>query len=117
LQSLATAWKAGEVRPTHQRKATEARWWRTRADPFEDAWPVVEGWLVAEPSATKKELMNRLAQTVPDAYSSKSQLRTLQRRIQTWRAEKAKELIRGTLRKEIILFPAVKVSQRGCKLG
>ncbi len=101
VQSLATAWKAGEVRPTHQRKATEARWWRTRADPFEDAWPVVEGWLVAEPTATAKELMNRLAQTVPDTYSSKSQLRTLQRRIKRWRAEKAKDLIRGTLRKEI----------------
>jgi len=100
LQSLATAWKEGEVRPTHQRKATEARWWRTRADPFEHAWPVVEGWLVAEPTATAKELMNRLAQAVPDTYASKAQLRTLQRRIKTWRAEKAKDLILGKLRKE-----------------
>ncbi|MEO7940201.1 MAG: transposase family protein [Burkholderiaceae bacterium] len=100
LQSLATAWKDGEVRPTHQRKATQARWWRTRADPFEYAWPVVEGWLVAEPTATAKELMNRLALTVPDAYASKAQLRTLQRRIKTWRAEKAKDLILGKLRQE-----------------
>ena len=100
LQSLATAWKDGEVRPTHQRKATEARWWRTRADPFEYAWPVVEGWLVAEPTATAKELMNRLAQAVPDTYASKAQLRTLQRRIKTWRAEKAKDLILGKLRQE-----------------
>ena len=100
LQSLATAWKEGEVRPTHQRKATQARWWRTRADPFEYAWPVVEGWLVAEPTATAKELMNRLALTVPDAYASKAQLRTLQRRIKTWRAEKAKDLILGKLRHE-----------------
>jgi hypothetical protein len=101
LQSLATAWKDGEVRPTHQRKATEARWWRTRADPFEHAWPVVQGWLVAEPTATAKELMNRLAQAVPDTYASKAQLRTLQRRIKAWRAEKAKDLILGKLRKEI----------------
>ena len=67
--------------------------------PFEHAWPVVEGWLIAEPSATAKELMNRLAQVVPDAYASKAQLRTLQRRIKAWRAEKAKDLILGKLRK------------------
>lgn len=88
------------MRPTHQRKATQARWWRTRADPFEYAWPVVEGWLVAEATATANELMNRLAQTVPNAYAGKAQLRTLQRRIKMWRAEKAKNLILGKLRQE-----------------
>lgn len=98
LQSLATAWKEGEVRPTHRRKTTETRWWRTRADPFEHAWPVVEGWLVAEPTVTAKELLTRLAKLVPDAYASKAQLRTLQRRIKAWRAEKAKDLILGRLR-------------------
>ncbi|MGH6803100.1 MAG: integrase catalytic domain-containing protein [Methyloceanibacter sp.] len=100
LQGLATAWKDGEVRPTHRRKATQTRWWRTRADPFEHAWPVIEDWLVAEPTATAKQLMNRLAQVVPDAYASKAQLRTLQRRIKAWRAEKAKDLILGKLRQE-----------------
>ena len=44
--------------------------------------------------------MNRLAQAVPDTYASKAQLRTLQRRIKTWRAEKAKDLILGKLRHE-----------------
>ena len=43
--------------------------------------------------------MNRLAQVVSDAYASKAQLRTLQRRIKAWRAEKAKDLILGKLRK------------------
>ena len=98
LEGLATAWKAGEVRPTHRRKVPEARWWRTRSDPFELAWPVVEGWLVADPTASAKELMSRLASTVPDAYAGDAQLRTLQRRIKTWRAEKAKDLILGRLR-------------------
>ena len=55
--------------------------------------------LVADPTATAKELMNRLAQAVPDAYASKAQLRTLQRRIKAWRADKAKDLILGKLRK------------------
>ena len=99
LESLATAWKDGEVRPTHRKQPTAERWWRTRADPFAHAWPVVEGWLNDEPTATAKELMERLAQVVPDAYASKTQLRTLQRRIKTWRAEKAKDLILGQLRR------------------
>jgi hypothetical protein len=99
LESLATAWKDGEVRPTHRKQPGVERWWRTRADPFAHAWPVVEGWLNDEPTATAKELMERLAQVVPDAYASKAQLRTLQRRIKTWRAEKAKDLILGQLRR------------------
>lgn len=42
--------------------------------------------------------MDRLAVMVPDAYATKAQLRTLQRRVKQWRAEKAKDLILGALR-------------------
>ena len=98
LAGLSTAWKAGEVRPTHRKEARATHWWKTRADPFEHAWPVVEGWLVSEPTVTARELMDRLALMVPDAYASKAQLRTLQRRVKVWRAEKAKDLILGRLR-------------------
>jgi hypothetical protein len=101
LKGLATAWKDGEVRPTHRRKTTAQRWWRTREDPFELAWPVVEGWLISQPTVTAKELMERLARAAPDAYASKAQLRTLQRRIKAWRAEKAKDLVLGQLRKVV----------------
>jgi hypothetical protein len=99
LESLATAWKDGEIRPTHRKQPAAERWWRTRADPFAHAWPVVEGWLNDEPTSTAKELMERLARVVPDVYASKAQLRTLQRRIKAWRAEKAKDLILGQLRR------------------
>ncbi len=99
LESLATAWKDGEIRPTHKTPIAAQRWWRTRSDPFEHAWPVVEGWLADEPTTTAKHLIDRLALAVPDAYASKVQLRTLQRRIKAWRAEKAKDLILGRLRK------------------
>ena len=87
------------MRPTHRKQPAAERWWRTRADPFAHAWPAVEGWLNDEPTATAKELMDRLAEVVPDAYASKAQLRTLQRRIKAWRAEKAKDLILGHLRR------------------
>ena len=99
IEGLATAWKNGEVRPTHRKQTKATRWWRTRTDPFADVWPVVEGWLLSEPTATAKELLERLARLVPDAYAGKAQLRTLQRRIKAWRAEKAKDLILGQLRR------------------
>lgn len=98
LGSLSTAWKAGEVRPTHRKPARESRWWRTRSDPFADAWPLVEGWLIGEPTATAKDMLQRLAAMFPDVYVGKTQLRTLQRRIKNWRAEQAKDLILGKLR-------------------
>ena len=99
LKSLSLAWKDGEARPTHRKQPKAKHWWKTRADPFADAWPVVEGWLIAEPDASAKELMNRLAAMVPDIYASKTQLRTLQRRVKAWRAQRAREMILGRLSK------------------
>ena len=52
----------------------------------------------SEPTVTAKELMDRLAAMVPDTYAGNAQLRTLQRRVKAWRAEKAKDLILGQLR-------------------
>ena len=99
LSSLTTAWKEGEVRPTHRKKPNAPRSWRTRVNPFEQSWPVIEGWLDAEPSASANELMDRLAAMIPEVYGSKAQLRTLQRRVGEWRSERAKEMVLGSLRK------------------
>jgi hypothetical protein len=99
LSSLSSAWKEGEVRATHRKKANAPRWWRTRVNPFAEAWPVIEGWLHAEPSARANELMDRLAAMAPEVYGSKAQLRTLQRRVGEWRSERAKEMVLGSLRK------------------
>jgi len=99
LRGLSRAWQDGEVRPTHRPQPGAKHWWRTRPDPFEHTWPVLEQWLASEPTATAKDLMDRLAAMVPDAYARKAQLRTLQRRLRHWRAEKAKDLILGHLQK------------------
>jgi hypothetical protein len=98
VRGLATAWKSGESRPTHRRKATAPHWWRSRADPFEHTWSTIEQWLQSEPGVSAKELMHRLAAMMPDVYSTTAQLRTLQRRVKAWRSEQAKQLIFGTLR-------------------
>lgn len=103
VASLSSAWKDGEARPTHRKRATAKHWWKTRVDPFANAWPAVEGWLVAEPSVSANALMDRLAAMVPDVYASKAQLRTLQRRVKAWRAERAKEMILGRLRKSAVV--------------
>jgi hypothetical protein len=50
---------------------------------------VVEGWLIADPAVSAKTLMQRLATLIPEAYASQAQLRTLQRRVKAWRAERA----------------------------
>lgn len=101
LKSLSMAWKDGEIRPTHREQPGAKHWWRTKVDPFADAWPLVDGWLIAEPAASAKVLMDRLATMFPEAYAGNAQLRTLQRRVKAWRAERARELIMGRLREPI----------------
>jgi hypothetical protein len=63
------------------------------------AWPVIEGWLDAEPSASANELMDRPAAMTSEVYGLKTRLRTLQRRVGEWRSERAKEVVLGSLRK------------------
>jgi len=50
----------------------------------------VEGWLVAEPNLAASELLPRLRQRLPDLYPTGAQLRSLQRRVKVWRAERTR---------------------------
>ena len=54
VTGLTSAWKDGEARPTHRKQPKAKHGWKTRVDPFADAWPVVEGWLIAEPAVSAK---------------------------------------------------------------
>jgi hypothetical protein len=47
--------------------------------------------------------MERLATMFPETYAGNAQLRTLQRRVKAWRAERAKEMILGRLRKPTVI--------------
>ena len=62
FDAFATAWHSDYRAPKGRRKTTTKHWWRTRADPFAESWPLVESWLMAEPNITAKELMTRLSQ-------------------------------------------------------
>ncbi len=59
--------------------------WRTRKDPFEDAWPGVETMLENIPGLEAKTIFEYLQRRQPGRFSD-GQLRTLQRRIKAWRA-------------------------------
>jgi hypothetical protein len=68
LAACATAWHSDYCAPKGRRKTTTKHWWRTRADPFAESWPLVEGWLVAEPNLAASELLPRLRQQLPALY-------------------------------------------------
>ncbi len=93
LTAFATAWHSDYRAPKERRKNTTKHWWRNRADPFADSWPLVEGWLTAEPNLAASELLMRLRQRLPDVYPTGAQLRTLHRRVKAWRAERARQLV------------------------
>ena len=92
LKSLSTAWKDGEVRPTHRAGPKPERYWRTRVDPFEEVWPRIVMWLETEPDRTAKELLERLRSESPGSFPG-AQLRTLQRRVKEWRRQAARRLV------------------------
>jgi len=94
VASLSTAWRDGEVRPTHRKRTSGPRIWRTRKDPFETVWPLVEQWLNEEPDANAKDLFLRLQASTSEGFQP-GQLRTLQRRVRQWRSEIARRLVLG----------------------
>lgn len=66
------------------------RTWRTRPDPFEEDWPALAARLEDEPGFEAKTLFEVLCEEHPGRYEP-GQLRTLQRRIRQWRAQRGPE--------------------------
>jgi hypothetical protein len=94
VASLSTAWRDGEVRPTHRKPSSGPRTWRTRLDPFERVWPLIEQWLNEKPDATAKDLFQRLQEQSSEQFQP-GQLRTLQRHVKAWRSEIVRRLVLG----------------------
>ena len=68
----------------------EPRDWRTRSDPFAEDWPALKARLVDAPGLEAKTLFEFLIAQRPERYEP-GQLRTLQRRVQDWRAKEGPE--------------------------
>lgn len=95
MQALSVAWQGGGVRPTHQPKPVKERTWRTRIDPLSEDWETIQIWLHADSAITAKDLLKKLKQHNPSAYTENTVLRTLQRRLKKWRTDRASELVFG----------------------
>lgn len=80
----------GAADPTRRYRRTKRqhgpRWWRTRPDPFAAVWDEVAAWLAAQPERTAKSIFVALQQRYPGQFPDVP-LRTLQRRVQVWRAD------------------------------
>ena len=60
--------------------------WRTRSDPFAAVWEEVTALLETNPGLEAKTVFEHLQRTYPGRFAD-GQLRTLQRRVQVWRAQ------------------------------
>jgi len=78
--------RAGQL-PSEQRTRHT---WRTRADPFAEDWPTVAAMLEEAPELEARTLFDHLVGRTPDGYTA-GQLRTLQRRVRQWRAQRGPE--------------------------
>jgi hypothetical protein len=96
VRSLAKAWRSGEVRPTHRQEPAPGRHWRTRRDPFAAVWPVLLGWLDEKPDLEAKAMLKRL-QASGFGEFPEGQLRTLQRRVKSWRKQIVQQLVYGVV--------------------
>ena len=65
----------------------EPRDWRTHEDAFLEHWPELEAMLAESPAFEAKTLFEVLVGKYPGRYEE-GQLRTLQRRVKSWRAER-----------------------------
>jgi hypothetical protein len=94
VKSLATAWRTGEVRPTHRQEAKPGKHGRTRPDPFAAVWPGLLGWLEERPDMEAKSMLKRLQASGFGEFAD-GQLRTLQRRVRVWRKQIVQQLVYG----------------------
>jgi len=67
----------GQIKPEHN--------WRTRLDPFEDAWNNIKEMLENNHGLEAKTIFEHLQREKPGKFQD-GQLRTLQRKIKNWRA-------------------------------
>jgi hypothetical protein len=92
LEGLKIAWRAtDEVRPTAQPKPSKPRY-RTVPDPLAAVTDILKAWFDADPGITGRQLLDRLQVAHTGGYPD-SLVRTVQRRLKTWRRERARALV------------------------
>lgn len=87
-RGTARKYAASTVLPSARARPDRA--YLTRPDPFEQDWPLLETMLSDAPELEAKALFEHLQATQPARYDP-GQVRTLQRRVQRWRAQHGPE--------------------------
>lgn len=83
-EKTARKWLRIGKQPSEVKKS---RAYRTRPDRFAEAWSEIEQLLELDASIEAKTIFDHLCRQSPEKYQE-SQLRTLQRRVKVWRAQK-----------------------------
>lgn len=118
LQARIKVWRVGAaargvvIGRLKYRRSGRPRTWRTHIDPLESVWPELCLHLDTDPDQTGRELLNELRSRFPDRYRP-GLLRTLQRRLQSWRAQAARRLVFGVAEPTILLRDCSLISQGG----
>lgn len=100
LLRLLKLWRTGAaargivIGPLKYRRSSLPRTYRTRLDPFKSDWSEMCVHLDADPDQTGRELFAEFQSRYPDRYRP-GQIRTLQRRLETWRKQAARRLVFG----------------------
>lgn len=81
-RSTARKYKDADRLPSEMKKKRKGR---TRKDPFSSDWPLLEAMLEDAPELEAKILFDHLRENINPGEYEDGQLRTLQRRIRTWR--------------------------------
>jgi len=68
------------------KKTRIPHWWRNRPDPFEHVNDEIRASLEQNPEQTAKSILQNIQKRYPGKYKD-GQLRTLQRRVKSWRAQ------------------------------
>jgi len=68
------------------KKTRIPHWWRNRPDPFEQVNEEIRAFLEQNPERTAKSILQDIQKRYPGKYKD-GQLRTLQRRVKSWRAQ------------------------------
>jgi hypothetical protein len=93
LGGLQMLWHASQPRPRKPRPRTGKR---SRPDPFEPDVALIESWLEAEPTLGSRDALDRLITHNPERYSDRH-LRTLQRRLRSYRLQRIEQELEQVL--------------------
>jgi hypothetical protein len=97
-------------------KSLRPRTWRTRPDPFDEVATEVHQWFLDAPDRTAKSLLQELQVRYPHRYPDYL-LRTLQRRVHTWRSRVILEFDDHLVREDALLNHTFPVTLRAIPMA